>query len=109
MFRNNTFSHGLEVDLTDAVAKELRRTTGWRVVDEGSAGAVLSGVITSSEMRALSIQRQTGLTQALGVTITATGPVYAQQVGATGGAAFGYGGRGGDAGLDGDAGTGAAP
>jgi hypothetical protein len=70
MFRNNTFTHGLEVHLTDAIVKELQRTTRWRVVGQGSAQAVLSGVITASELRPLSVQRQTGLTQELGVTLT---------------------------------------
>ena len=33
VFDNTTFSHGVEVELTEAIVKEVQRTTKWRVVD----------------------------------------------------------------------------
>ncbi|MGE3108426.1 MAG: LPS assembly lipoprotein LptE [Phycisphaerales bacterium] len=69
-FRNTTFSHGLEVDLTDAIIKEIKSTTPWRVVSQGDAEASLSGTIVESSLRPLSYARTSGLVQEMGVTLT---------------------------------------
>jgi hypothetical protein len=70
VFGNQTFSHGLEFELTEAVIKEVRRTAGWRVTSGESADATLTGTITRSDLRPLSIARSTGLVQEQAVEIT---------------------------------------
>lgn len=69
-FKNVTFSHGLEVDLTDAIIKEIKATTPWRVVSQGDAEATLNGTIVASELRPLSYARTSGLVQEMAVTLT---------------------------------------
>lgn len=58
---NTTFEHGLEMQLTEALIKEIHRTTPWRVAARESAQTVLTGTITRAEMRKLSTQRDSGL------------------------------------------------
>lgn len=70
VFDNTTYSHGLEVLLTDAVIKEVHRSTPWRVVPTESAETALTGSITGSDLRLLSRQRGTGLAQELAVQLT---------------------------------------
>ncbi len=70
MFENRTFSPGLEVDLTDAVIKEIQRRTPWRVTSSDRADAVLSGAITSARLRALSTSPATGMVQEMGVELS---------------------------------------
>lgn len=71
VFENSTFDVGLEAVLTEAVVKELQRSTSIRVVQGGArANTVLRGVITGSEMRRLSSARHTGLVQEQGVVLT---------------------------------------
>lgn len=69
-FKNSTFSHGLEVELTDAIIKEIKATTPWRVVSQGDAEAALTGSIVNSELRPLSYARTSGLVQEMAVTLT---------------------------------------
>jgi hypothetical protein len=69
VFENSTFDAGVEAALTEAVIKELQRTPGLRVVQGGGADTTLRAIVTSSEMRRLSTQSSTGLTQELGVTL----------------------------------------
>lgn len=70
IFQNSTFSRGLEVQLTDAIIKEIQSRTPWRVVTPSQANATLSGAITESRLRELSSGRDTGLVQEQGVQLT---------------------------------------
>jgi hypothetical protein len=63
IFDNRTFNHGLEIELTEAVIKEIHRVTPWRVAARNNAETVLSGTITNVEIRKLSSQRDSGLLQ----------------------------------------------
>lgn len=70
IFENATFEHGLEAELTDAIIKEVHRTTPWRVAPRGEADSTLSGTITDAELRKLSTQDKSGLVQELAVELT---------------------------------------
>lgn len=70
VFENTTFSHGLEVQLTDAVIKEVQRRTPWVVVASGSAQTTLSGTITGSALRTMSTSAKTGIVQEQAVELT---------------------------------------
>ena len=72
IFRNETYSSGLEVSLTEAIISEIQRSTPWRVVGPTHAATTLSGSIDETSMTQLSRQRETGLTQeqALRVTVS---------------------------------------
>lgn len=70
MFKNPTFQRGLEVELTDAVIKEIQRSTPWKVTDAAVAETSLSGTITDASMSQLSVNRDSGLAQELAVKIT---------------------------------------
>lgn len=63
IFDNRTFNHGLEIELTEAVIKEIHRVTPWRVAASDNAETVLSGVVTAATIRKLSNQRESGLLQ----------------------------------------------
>jgi hypothetical protein len=71
VFENYTYETGLDAELTEALIKEVQRSTGLRVVQGEGADTVLAGVITSMNLRRLSLDRQTGFAQELAVTITA--------------------------------------
>lgn len=70
VFQNTTFARGLEVELTEAIVAELRKSTDWTIVQEETAQTTLRGTITSSELRKLSTARNTGLVEELGVILT---------------------------------------
>jgi len=70
IFENATFEHGLEAELTDAIIKEVHRTTPWRVAPRELADSTLSGTITDAELRKLSTQDKSGLVQELAVELT---------------------------------------
>jgi hypothetical protein len=70
MFKNPTFHRGLEVELTDAIIKEIQRTTPWKVASDSVAETSLGGTITDVSMRRLSSNRDSGLAQELAVSIT---------------------------------------
>lgn len=63
IFDNRTFNHGLEIQLTEALIKEIHRVTPWRVAARDNAETVLSGVVTDADIRKLSTQRDSGLLQ----------------------------------------------
>lgn len=69
MFGNKTFFRGIEMELTDAIVKEIQANTPWRVVSQGNADTVLSGTITNSDLRAISTAEGSGLVQEQGVEI----------------------------------------
>jgi len=72
IFGNTTFSHDLELTLTDALAKEIHRSTPWRVTAADRADTTLSGTITRADLKKLSRQSDTGLVleQAVEVTVS---------------------------------------
>ncbi len=73
IFQNPTFSRGLETELTDAIVKEIQRSTPWRVAQDqsgGGANATLTGTLTGSNLRRLSLQRNSGYVQELAVELT---------------------------------------
>jgi hypothetical protein len=71
IFANPTYEHGLEVELTDAIIKEIQAKTPWRVVPEGSgANTTLSGTLSDSRLRRLSTGPFTGMSQELSVELT---------------------------------------
>lgn len=77
IFGNKSFSRGIEIQLTDAIIKEIHATTPWRVVtgdsDVGGGGggqASLTGTITGSELDKLSTGRGSGLAQEVSVKLT---------------------------------------
>jgi hypothetical protein len=70
MFQNPTFSRGLEIELTDAIIKEIQAKTPWRVTTEGTANTTLTGTLTDSRLRRLSIGRETGYSQEIAVELT---------------------------------------
>jgi hypothetical protein len=61
IFDNTTFSHDLEVALTDAIVKEIHRSTPWRVTTIDQAQTTLDGAITRVDLRKLSRQSESGL------------------------------------------------
>lgn len=70
MFSNPTFARGIEAELTDAIIKEIQRTTPWKVADGAVAETILSGSITSASMRNLTDNRVSGMAQELSYTLT---------------------------------------
>jgi hypothetical protein len=64
------FQKGIEIDLTDAIIKEIQRTTPWVVTSEAGAQTTLSGTITDASLRALSTNSQTGYVQEMAVELT---------------------------------------
>lgn len=71
IFANPTFAHGLEVELTDAIIKEIQAKTPWRVVPEGGgANTTLSGTLADSRLRRLSTGPFTGMAQELSVELS---------------------------------------
>ena len=69
IFENPTFARGLEIELTDAIIKEIQRTTPWTVTSSDSAQTQLTGRINDAELRRLSTGRGSGLAQELSYTI----------------------------------------
>jgi hypothetical protein len=63
VFENTTFYPGLEVQLTEAVIKELQATSGLKVVSAANADSRLYATITEAQLRRLTLVRGTGLVQ----------------------------------------------
>lgn len=70
VFINTTYSHGIELDLTDAIVKQLKVATPWKVTSESTAQTTLTGKITDSRLQALSIARTSGMVQEQAVILT---------------------------------------
>jgi hypothetical protein len=70
IFGNDTYSRGIEVQLTEAVIAEIRRATPWKIIQGSAAQTTLSGTIVSSEMAKLSTARDTGLVEELAVVLS---------------------------------------
>ncbi len=69
VFGNETFEAGLDAQVTEAIIKEIQRTTKWTVVSTGAADATLSGTLTAADLGTLSRAPFTGLTQEQIVTL----------------------------------------
>ena len=70
VFENLTFYPGLEVQLTEALIKQIQATSGLRVVGAGSADSRLSGTITDAQLRRLTLDKTTGLVQEQAFQVT---------------------------------------
>jgi hypothetical protein len=70
IFDNPTFERGIDVELTEAVVKEIQRTTGWVITSRAKADTILEGRIIEVDRSQLSRDRVTGLGQELAITIT---------------------------------------
>jgi len=70
IFSNSTMNIGVETEITEAVIKELQRSSPFKVTRETDAQTVLVGVVRQVEMRRLSLDSTTGLTQELAVSMT---------------------------------------
>ncbi len=70
LFENKTYSKGLEAQLTEAIIKEIQRSTAWVVTSREKADTVLTGSITNASLQTLSIGRVTGLVLEQGVQIS---------------------------------------
>lgn len=70
MFQNTTYIHGLEVQLTDAVVKQIQQSTPWTVVNGPGADTVLTGSISDFQMRKLTTQPVSGIAEQLAVAVT---------------------------------------
>ena len=70
VFENQTFATGVEVDLTEAIIKEIQRSTPMVVVGSGQADSELRGVIRSAQLRSLANDSTTGLTQTMSYKLT---------------------------------------
>ena len=71
IFVNQTYSSGIEAELTDAIVKEIQRSTKWSVVSGSAADCTLSGTLTGMELRRLSVQRDTGYVQEMAIQLRA--------------------------------------
>lgn len=69
IFDNVTFSHGLEALLTEAIVKEIHRTTPWAVTGADGADTTISGAITEVTLRKLNTDSTSGLVSELAVDI----------------------------------------
>lgn len=70
MWQNETFHHGLEARITEAVVKEIQRATPWRVAPVGEADTTLTGTLQRVEIRRLSTGRVSGLAEEISVELT---------------------------------------
>lgn len=70
VFNNTTYDKGIEVELTEAIIKELQRTTRLGIVRTGDADSTLVGSVMSSDLRRLTRDSLTGLTDELSLRIT---------------------------------------
>lgn len=70
MFDNVTFSHGMEVALTDAVVKQIQARTPWRVTSQETADTTLTAVIRAVDIQRLSTARVSGLSEQVALEVT---------------------------------------
>jgi hypothetical protein len=63
VFDNRTFYPGLEVQLTEAIVKQLQASSGLKVTSAAHADSRLTGSITGAELRRQTLDKTTGLVQ----------------------------------------------
>jgi hypothetical protein len=69
IFDNQTMTRDVEVELADALTKELQRTTPYAVVNSGDAQTTLTGTIVNARLRHLTAARRTGLTEEMALDL----------------------------------------
>jgi hypothetical protein len=69
IFDNPTHTRDVEVELADALTKELQRTTPYAVVNSGDAQTTLTGTIVDARLRHLTASRRTGLTEEMALDL----------------------------------------
>ena len=69
MWANNTFHHGLEAKLAQALVQEINRSTPYKVTTVGNASTSLEGTITGVELRQLSTGHDSGLVQEMSLEV----------------------------------------
>lgn len=70
VFENYTMSKGVEVDLTEAIIKEIQHTTRMRVVRDAQADTRLSGVVRTMELRRVARDSLSGLADEMSVKVS---------------------------------------
>ncbi len=70
VFDNETFHRAVGVRLTEAIAKEINRSTPWIVAPADRAHTALSGVVRDTRLRDLSTNDDSGLVQELAMQLT---------------------------------------
>ena len=70
VFDNYSFELGVDAELTEAVIKEIQRSTHWVVVGSSNADTTVTGVITDVRLETLSLTPGVGLVGEQGVRIT---------------------------------------
>lgn len=70
VFENQTFASGVEVELTEAIIKEIQRSTPMVVTRASRADSELRGVVRSVQIRSLANDSITGLTQTMSYKLT---------------------------------------
>jgi len=70
IFRNESMARGIELQLTEAIIKEIQRRTPWRIADSDRADTTLTGAITGTSLSVLSDSPRTGMVQEQAVRIT---------------------------------------
>lgn len=70
IFDNETRERGLELTLTEAIIKEIKRRTPWSVTRRAGADTTLEGTLEGISLRQLSQTPGVGLVQEQGVTLT---------------------------------------
>jgi len=71
IFRNQSYMRGFELDLADALVKEIESSTPYKVRSEASADTVLRGTLTSIDLVELSKDPSTGLANEMMVRVRA--------------------------------------
>ncbi|MEL6740609.1 MAG: LptE family protein [Planctomycetota bacterium] len=71
IFDNTTFTPGLGAMLSEAISKEIQRSTPWLVVSGERADTELTGTITDADLRRLSNTQGTGLVEEVALRLTA--------------------------------------
>ncbi len=70
VFENYTMTRGVEIELTEAVIKEIQRSTRLRVVRDAQADTRLSGVVRVLEPRRVARDSLTGLGDEMSVKVS---------------------------------------
>lgn len=70
VFDNRSYSYGLEALLTEAIAKEIARTTPWKITGDQAADTTLRGAITRVNRGKLGTDPDSGLVDELALVIT---------------------------------------
>lgn len=70
LFENNTYDHGIEQQLTDALIKEIQANTPYMIASRREADSILSGRIVRVDRNLLSRDPSTGVSQELMLSLT---------------------------------------